>query len=392
MIPVEVALNIVEKNITPLEEREQKSVLESSGQILFADVFAPIDMPPFRQSAVDGYALLLQDDPVYMVIDEVPAGANHHPVLNIGEAVRIFTGAPVPNSANAIIMQENVAVENSNIILQQSASIDENIRPVGEQVKKGNLALSKGTKITAAAVGYLTSLGITKIFVYKRPSIAIIVTGNELVAAGNLLTYGEIYESNSGMLQSALHGLGYTDVTVHLVRDDYAHTFSVLEKAIDQHDMVLITGGISVGDYDFVGKALPELAVEQFFYMVKQKPGKPLFLGKKKNTIVFALPGNPAAVLSCFYVYVYPALQKLSGDIGFKLPRIIAKSCSGFTKRGDRAQFLKAILKDGEVTILEGQSSAMLQTFALANAMVYMPEEQNEISKGDLVEVISLPF
>lgn len=392
MFSVTEAIKIIEKNIVPLKERELKSVLDSSGQILIEDVFAPIDMPPFRQSAMDGYALFLHDDITYTVIDEIQAGDNHYPKLKAGEAVRIFTGAPVPNSANAIVMQEKVISGNNKITLQHPVSQGENIRPMGEQVKKGDVALTKGTKLTAAAIGYLTSLGITKISVYKRPSIAVIVTGNELVPAGSSLAYGKIYESNSGMLTSALHGLGFTDVTVHLVRDDYAETISVLQKTIDQNDMVLITGGISVGDYDFVGKALQEITVRQLVYLINQKPGKPMFFGKKNNTVVFALPGNPAAVLSCFYMYVYPALQLLSGNIGFTLPRITAKSGSDFIKKGDRAQFLKAILKDGEATVLEGQSSAMLQTFALANAMVYMPEEQHEISIGDLVEVICLPL
>ena len=391
MIPVKEAIKVIDKNIIPLEEREIKSVLNSNGHVLFEDVYAPIDMPPFRQSAMDGYAILLQNDVTYTIIDEVRAGDQHNPVLKAGEAIRIFTGAPVPNAANAVIMQERVTVKNNKLILQKPVSIGENIRPLGEQVKKGDVALNKGTKMTSAAVGYLLSLGITEIFVFKKPSIAIVVTGSELVEAGHSLPYGKIYESNSGMLLSALNSLGYTDVAVHKVGDNLAHTCSILEKAIAQHNIVLITGGISVGDYDFVGKALQELTVEQLFYKVKQKPGKPFFFGKRKNSVVFGLPGNPAAALSCFYIYVYPALQKISGDIGFTLPRIIVKSGSAFIKKGDKAQFLKAILKDGEATILEGQSSAMLQTFALANALVYMPEEQNEISIGDLVEVITLP-
>lgn len=392
MIPVKEAIEVIDKNIIPLEEKEKINVQFSNGHVLFQDVSSPINMPPFRQSAMDGYALLLQNDVTYTIIDEVKAGDNHNPVLKPGEAVRIFTGAAVPNSANAVIMQESVIVENNRLILQKPVVFGENIRPLGEQVKKGGVALRKGTKISPAAVGYLTSLGITEVVVFKGPSIAIVVTGSELVEAGHALTYGKIYESNSGMLLSALNSIGHTDVIIHKVSDDYAQTYSVLEKVIAQHDVILITGGISVGDYDVVGKVLQGLSVEQLFYKIKQKPGKPFFFGKKNKTIVFGLPGNPAAVLSCFYIYVYSALQKISGDIGFKLPRITVKSGSNFIKKGDNAQFLKAILKDGEATILKGQSSAMLQTFALANAMVYMPEEQKEISMGDLVEVIRLPI
>ena len=155
--------------------------------------------------------------------------------------------------------------------------------------------------------------------------------------------------------------------------------------------MILITGGISVGDYDFVGKALLELGTEQLFYKVKQKPGKPLFFGKIKNKPVFALPGNPASALSNFYVYVYPSLEKLSGNLNFSINKGTAILRGEYLKKGDRAQFLKAYHKNGDVTILEGQSSAMLHTFAIANAFVYIPWEVSQYSKGDLVTVIHLP-
>ena len=156
--------------------------------------------------------------------------------------------------------------------------------------------------------------------------------------------------------------------------------------------MVVITGGISVGDYDFVGKALLELDVNQIFYKVKQKPGKPLFFGKKDDTIIFALPGNPAAALSCSYIYVNTALQKMSGNLNYSLVKTKARSTLSYTKKGERAQFLKAIYQNNKVTILEGQSSAMLQTFALANALVYVPADLYNIDIDDEIEVICLPI
>ena len=392
MITVEEAIGAVQKNIFPLEQKESKSVLESSGFVLFEDIYSPINMPPFSQSAMDGYALCLHNDLTYSVIDEVKAGNSHHPKLNVGEAVRIFTGAPVPETANAVIMQEKVTIDGKKIILNKTVLLDENIRPLAEQVKQGEIALKKGTKLTPAAIGYLTSLGTTDVEVCKKPSIAIVVTGDELIDAGQPLTYGNIYESNSGMLLSALIGLGFANVTTHKVEDNYTNTLTKLDKVINQNDMVLITGGISVGDYDFVGKALKELEVKEIFYKVKQKPGKPLFFGKKKNTIVFALPGNPAAALSCFYIYVNTALQKMAGDLNYSLTKTTAKSTSEYIKKGDRAQFLKAIYKNHEVTILEGQSSAMLQTFALANALVYVSEALDSIKINDTVEIILLPI
>ncbi|MEP3837650.1 MAG: molybdopterin molybdotransferase MoeA [Algibacter sp.] len=391
MISIPEAISIVKKHSEPLLKNTTKQVEKAGGYLLFEDVTSPINMPPFRQSAMDGYALHLHEDLNYNLIGEVKAGDSHQPVLKKGEAVRIFTGAAVPDSANAVMMQEKVIKTENHITLEQQGTIQQNIRPLGEQVKTGDIALKAGTKLTPAAIGYLMSLGITKVSVFKKPNIAIVTTGNELIEAGQDLAFGKIYESNSKMLLSALYSLKFYDVTLYKVDDNYTKTIETLNTAINDKDLVLITGGISVGDYDFVGKALNQLQVEEHFYKVKQKPGKPLFYGKKNNTQIFALPGNPAAALSCFYVYVYIALQKLMNRDVLELPRIEANSISSFKKKGDRPQFLKAIYNTGTVEILEGQNSSMLQTFALSNALVYAPETVTEINKGDTIEVIQLP-
>jgi molybdopterin molybdotransferase len=391
MISIKEAIQLVKNTSKPLIKSSVMPVVKSGGYLLFEDVYSSIHMPPFRQSAMDGYALNLHNDLSYNLIGEVKAGDGHQPILKKGEAIRIFTGAPVPDTANAIMMQEKVKTDGNFITIEHNISLEHNIRPFGEQVKAGDIALKKGTKLTPAAIGYLMSLGITEVSVFKKPTIAVITTGNELIEAGQELSYGKIYESNSKMLLSALHSLKFYDVTLHKVEDDYSKTVEKLNAVINENDLVLITGGISVGDYDFVGKALKELEVKEQFYKVKQKPGKPLFYGKKGDTQIFALPGNPAAALSCFYVYVYIALQKMMNHNVLELPRIDAKSTSHFEKKGDRAQFLKAIYENGKVEILEGQNSSMLQTFALSNALVYAHETISKIEKGDTIEVIQLP-
>ncbi len=391
MTSIDEAILKVKKHTKPLIKETIKPVAKAGGYILYKDILSPINMPPFRQSAMDGYALKLHDSLSYKLVDEVKAGDGHQPILKQGEAVRIFTGAPVPDTANAIMMQEKVEIVGDTITLAEQIPLEHNIRPLGEQVKSGEIALKKGTKLTPAAIGYLISLGITDVVVLKKPNIAIVTTGNELIEAGQKLPFGKIYESNSKMLLSALYNLKFYDVTLHKVKDDYNATLSKLKSVINNNDLVIITGGISVGDYDFVGKALKELYVEELFYKVKQKPGKPLFFGKKDETKIFALPGNPAAALSCFYVYVYIALQNMMGRHTLELPRIKANSISNFQKKGDRPQFLKAIYKNGVVEILEGQNSSMLQTFALSNALVFAPETVVKIEKGAAVEVIILP-
>ena len=391
MISISEAISIVKNNSKPLLKQTKKSVEKAGGYHLYEDIYSPINMPPFRQSAMDGYALHLHEDLTYTLIGEVQAGNASRLQLKKGEAVRIFTGAPVPDTANAVMMQEKVKVDGNTISITHKINQELNIRPLGEQVKQGDLALKQGTKLTPAAIGYLSSLGITKVSVYKKPNIALVTTGNELIEGGQELTYGKIYESNSKMLLSALYGLKFYDVTIHKVEDDYHQTLSKLNEVINANDLVIITGGISVGDYDFVGKVLKELQVKELFYKVKQKPGKPLFFGKKHHTSIFALPGNPAAALTCFYVYVYIALQNMMNKKVNELPRVKAKSVSNFTKKGDRPQILKAIYNNAEVEILEGQNSSMQQTFAISNALVYAPEDVNEIKINDMVETILLP-
>ncbi|WP_203258764.1 molybdopterin molybdotransferase MoeA [Hyunsoonleella ulvae] len=391
MITISEAISIVKNNGKTLQQATLKKVEKAGGYQLFEDILSPINMPPFRQSAMDGYALHLNKSLTYTLIDEIKAGDGHQPELKPGEAVRIFTGAPVPDTANAVMMQEKVAVNGDVITITNHIEPQLNIRPLGEQVKTGDIALKKGTKLTPAAIGYLLSLGITEVSVFKKPNIAIVTTGNELIEAGQELPYGKIYESNSKMLLSALYNLKFYDITLYKVEDNYDKTRDTLSKAIGTNDLVIITGGISVGDYDFVGKALTALGVQQQFYKVKQKPGKPLFYGKKQDTQIFALPGNPAAALSCFYVYVYIALQGMMNRKNLELPRITAKTINSFVKKGDRPQFLKGIYTDGEVEILDGQNSSMLQTFALANALVFAAEDVTNIKTGDEIQVILLP-
>lgn len=390
MISVNEALRIIEENVFPTKHLETRNVADALGYIVSEAVVSPINMPPFRQSAMDGFALHLHDKDTYKVVGKVKAGDAYNPKLNKGEAVRIFTGAAVPDLADAVVMQEKVAAIGDTILLNDIPFSEENIRPLGEQVNKGAVALKKGTRLTPAAIGFLNSIGIVDVKVFQKPSVAIITTGNELIAPGEPLSHGQIYESNTSMLSSAIRNLGYNRVSKYKVEDDEKKTYEILQTAINENDIVLITGGISVGDYDFVGRTLKVLGVEQLFYKVNQKPGKPFFFGRMADTIIFALPGNPAAALSCFYIYAHTALQRMSGDLNFQLTKTKEKSASSFLKKGGRPQFLKAVYDNEKVTLLEGQSSSMLQTFAIANALVFVPDDDVEIVPGDIVEVIHL--
>ncbi|MBQ4821051.1 gephyrin-like molybdotransferase Glp [Aquimarina sp. MMG016] len=390
MISVSDALSIINNtSYTPLSKTV---ALQNAYELTLAsDVVSSIHMPPFRQSAMDGYALLTHKDLNYKVIGEVKAGDSDDYRLKPGQAIRIFTGARVPDFADTIIIQENVTRINNNITIETTVQKGQNIRLAGEQIKKGDIALKKGTKLTPAAIGFLAGLGIDRVDVYSTPKVGIIVTGNELVQPGKKLTEGKIYESNSIQLEAVLNQQGVKEITKYVVEDEYQNTLNTIANALQNNDLVLISGGISVGDYDFVKEALSELKTEELFYKIKQKPGKPLFYGKNDQTLVFALPGNPASSLTCFYIYVLPIIQKMMGIANSGLIRTQKKCSSNFNKKGNRAQFLKAKIDGEQVEILEGQSSAMLHTFAIANALVYLSEDQNEISKGNTVETILLP-
>lgn len=386
MIKVEEALDLVKINSHSLPS-ENIDLKNSLGRALSEEVSSPINMPPFRQSAMDGYAVNSNTENEYRLIGEVAAGSSQTYCLKEGEAIRIFTGAMVPDSADLVIAQENITRVEDRITSTVISKMGQHIRPLGEQIKEGEVALKKGTTINPAGIGFLASIGVTEVNVHMQPKITIVVTGNELVVPGEKLLPGQIYESNSIMLKSIIEKHGFTEINIITIKDDYVSTKSSLMKAFEQSDLVIVTGGISVGDYDFVGKALTEIGCETIFYKVKQKPGKPIFFGKQKDRTVFALPGNPAAALTSFYIYVLPHLNALAGKSFEGLRQSNEIITEDYVKKGDRGQFLKALTINGKVKILDGQASSMLHTFASANALIYIPSEVTSLKKGDSVLV-----
>ncbi len=389
MVSVQDAFSILKSNLPSLQEREC-SLVQARKHVLSQTLFSPINMPPFRQSAMDGFALCLHDDLVYEIIGEIKAGDSHQLVLLPGQAIKIFTGAAVPFSTQAVIQIEKVTVKGQQLLLETMVKPETNVRPVGEQIKVGELALEKGTLLNAAAIGFLAGLGFTSVKVFQKPSVAIVVTGNELVKPGSPLEYGKVYESNGIMLESALKESYFDKVNLYEVNDDLENTKNILQQALAENDVVLVSGGISVGDYDFVAAALKELGVETLFYKVNQKPGKPLFAGKQKDKLVFALPGNPAASLTCFYVYVLPTLAILSGkapNYNQSTPIALAHD---YSVNNSRCQFLKANIVGDEVSILSHQASSMLNSFSISNGLVYVPDGIYDLKKGDTVDVYLL--
>lgn len=394
MISVIQAKALIVGNIKPLNS-SFKLLNESIGMILAQNVTTPVNLPMFNQSAMDGYAIKFSDYAGKIRIKlagEVAAGAIFTKKLKSGQAVRIYTGAMVPEGADTVVMQEKIKVLDDVLCIEdEQLKQGSNVRKKGEQIKKRKIALTKGSALTAGAIGYLAAMGITSVKVISKPKVAVITTGSELIEPGNKLKVGQIFESNSFALEAALHSVHITAVKSFSASDNEQKIYNTLKRCIHNYDLVLITGGISVGDYDFVGKTLKKLGVKNIFYKIKQKPGKPLFFGKSGKTIVFALPGNPAAVLSCFYEYVFPAIQIMQGRKDPFLKRVQLPITKDYAKKKGLSFFLKGKISGETVIPLEGQESFVLSSFAIADCLIYLPEEFENIKAGELVEVHLLP-
>ncbi|TLU98901.1 molybdopterin molybdotransferase MoeA [Dyadobacter luticola] len=381
----------------PVLSGEVKKLADALGYVLAEDILAPFSQPSFRQSSMDGYAIIhsdiLHSGTELTLSGESKAGQTVALSLQSGQAIRIFTGAMVPDEATAVIMQEHTEVKEGKVLIHEFPVPEgKNVREIGKQIKKGAMALPGGTYLSPGSIGFLQGMAVTEVNVYRKPKIGLLLTGDELLKIGDPLTPGKIYESNSAMLIAALSQEGITDIEVTYAADDLDSTVAALKDLTVKNDVILASGGISVGDYDFVGAALKEVGTEQVFYKVKQKPGKPLMFAKKEEKLFFALPGNPASSLVCYYEYVLPALRKMMGrnDLFLKSLQMPVKYPYAFD--GQRDEFLKAMIAGDEVIPLDGQESFALRSFAVADAIIYLPTTQNKVKPGDLVEVHLLPF
>ena len=393
MISVSEAKKIISENVSSLQS-VPLPLPESSGLILAEDIYATMDIPAFPQSSMDGYAFSFAGWKQYKklkITGEVAAGSNESFTLTPENAVRIFTGAAVPPGADTVIMQEKIQIENGELKIEDEDLKEGNsVRPKGAEIKVGALALEKENILSPAAIGFLAGIGITEVKAYPNPSISIIVTGNELQQPGNPLQHGQVYESNSFALKAVLKRLSIDSIRILYASDKPEIVTGSLKKALEQSDVVLLTGGISVGDYDFVLQAATECGVTKLFHKIKQRPGKPLYFGKKENKLVFGLPGNPSSVLTCFYQYVIPALKKLSKrEIGLqtiKVPLAIA-----FQKNTGLTHFLKGLYNGKTALPLDAQESFRLSSFAKANCLIQIDEEITSLKEGELVDVYLLP-
>jgi molybdopterin molybdotransferase len=391
MIPVDEARALVTSHCLALEPVGM-SLADAVGRVVAEDLTAPCDIPAFPQSGMDGYAFAHADIPGPLtIVGEQPAGGRNNFQLQPGEAIRIFTGAAVPPGADTVLMQEKALVADGRLRADDAnLAKGTNVRPLGSEITQGSLALAQGERLTPAAVGFLAGIGIDRVRVYPPPRVAFLVTGDELQEPGKPLAYGQVYESNARQLRSAIALMHIREVEVYACPDDPAVLTSRLSEAVDRNDIVLVTGGVSVGDHDHTLQAFQESGVRPLFHRVRQKPGKPLLFGMRGPRPVFGLPGNPASVLTCFYQYVCPALASM-----MRLPspvrRVQAELVNAYRKPAGLTHFLKAEVADGRVRLLDGQESYRLRSFARANALAVVPEASTSLEPGTRIWADLLP-
>ena len=384
MIDVAEAIQLIKSHL-PAFKSEKIAINKAVGLLSAFDLHAPLSLPPFVQSSVDGYAIRFNDldvSDVFSLSDEVTAGCSKASFLKQGSAIRIFTGAPVPLGADTVVMQEFARLNSKSISFDpRPEKKGMHVREVGSNVKKGELVLLKGQRITAALVGHLSGLGINEVDVIQRPSVAIVTTGSEVMEPGTPLTDGRIYDSNKALLTAALKEQGISPVSATHVPDNPGQILAEIEKGLEKSDLLIITGGVSVGNYDYVIPMLEKAGVTKIFHGVKQKPGKPLYFGKKGSKLIFGLPGNPVSTLVCFHLYISSLVQNKS-PLFLQLPL-----ASDFHKKAGLTHFLRGFANGHQVEILTGQESYMLHTFTKANCLVSIPEAVDTVNKGELVDV-----
>jgi molybdopterin molybdotransferase len=393
MKTVEQAKQILFDHIYPNNEIEI-AISDALNHVLADDIFSSIDLPSFNQSAMDGFAVCTGNNltlKAFEIIGEIKAGDDSTVQLKPGQGMRIFTGAKVPETADTIIIQEHVTFANNKIETAESYHLNNHIRQKGTQIKTGALALKKGTILSPGAIGFIAMLGLNKVKVLAQPSVSIIVTGNEIISPGEKLEGTKVFEANSFAIAAALNQMNIHQINCSRAIDVAVELENSVANAINSSDIIILTVGISVGKYDLVYETLQKFGIEVLFYKVLQKPGKPILAGKIGNKLVFALPGNPASALVCFYEYVYPSIRKMIGMEHFELKIIKAKSVNEINKKEGRALFIRSKMIDEGVMELDGQGSDMLKAFAESDSFIYLAHDKNKIAKGEEVEVHLLP-
>jgi len=397
MISVDDALTIILDAI-PVLGLERVHILDSLDRVLGEDVHAPYSIPPWDNSAMDGYAVIhgdieeasRQNPAVLTVVGDLPAGYTAQKPIFRGEAIRIMTGAPIPGGCDTVVKVEDTGSEGDRVKIFNVPARGEHIRRAGEDVMQGSLVLSRGSILRPAAVGMLSSLKRSVISVFRRPTVAVISTGDELIDVDGELSAGKIVGSNTYSLASLVKDSGGQPLVLGIARDNPEALRSIFRAALAA-DMIISSGGVSVGDYDLVKDMLRELGAEMKFWKVHMRPGQPLAFGVIGGKPTFGLPGNPVSCMISFEQFVRPAILKASGHTRIFRPLIEARLKEPLKKKEGKKYFMRCCIsiEDGAyaVTTTGGQGSGILLSMVKADGLIVLPETKSEFAAGTMVKV-----
>ena len=388
-------------SIVPKMPVVEVSIDEADGMVLAKDLISPINIPPWDNSAMDGFALRAEDlnaesDTTLRIVGMVAAGTFPEFTVPKGCASGIMTGAPMPKGANAVVM-----VEQSNgsytdeVVITAAAKQGQNIRKQGGDVTAGAVALAAGTVLTPAAIGMAASLGFAMVPVYRRPVVAILATGDELAAPGTPIKLGQIYASNNVVLAGMVREAGGVALDLGIVPDNLEASVAAIDSAISQADVLLTSGGVSMGEFDFVKASFEKLGAKQAFWKVWMKPGKPLSFGRVvrdgREVALFGLPGNPVSCAVNFLQFTRPFLRTMVQHPRPHLPVVTATASEQFYDRSGRAKFIRVILTQTDagwvVSKTGAQGSGILSSMVVAHGLLLMPTDVNTYEAGDRVKV-----
>lgn len=400
MLKVEEARLVVLEN-TRVLETENVDIISSLGRTLAEDIYSNENIPPFNNSAMDGYAVVSsilkgssQEKPsILKIAASIAAGHTADVIIEEGSAVKIMTGAPVPEGVDAVVPVEFTKAEGNLVKIFREAVKLENIRFAGEDIKQGQLVFSKGKFIRPAEMGMLAALNLNNVTVVRKPVVSILATGDELADIGEELLPGKIRNINSYSLFAKVLKHGCNPISLGTVRDVKTELRQRLES-VQNSDILIISGGVSAGDYDYVKTVLTDMGMEEKFWKVAMKPGKPVLFGKLKNTLVFGLPGNPVSSMVAFDQFVLPAIYKLQGRKKKPWTELKAVYEGKFKKDAGLMHFIrgKTCLRNGSIFVLPTglQSSGIYSSMVLADCLIIVPENVTELKNGDevIIQVI----
>lgn len=399
LIPLPQALEMLQQQIVPISEYEEVSLAELTGRVLAQDITSAIDVPPFDNSAMDGYAFRhheLNLEHAFPIIDRALAGKPSTRTIAKGGCVRITTGAPIPQGFDTVVMQENVALLGAGVKINKVPQINENIRFRGKDIRAASVVIKAHTRLTPERIALIASIGQNKANVIRKIKVSIFGTGDELVEPGQDLAAGQIYNSNSYGLLTALDKQLSICVEMQMLPDEPEQIRTTLLAAAAQSDLIITSGGVSVGDADFIKQIIEELG-ELRFWKLAIKPGKPLAFGRIENCFIVGLPGNPVSSMVTHRLVAKPVIECLAGLRLKPVAMLKAKSLGALKKSPGRADYQRGILtKDNSgiwwVSSTGSQSSGLLSSLNAANCLIVLPIDCVRVEKEEWVDIIPLDY